>query len=120
MPLSSTAAVFDIDVLLLREGQECTLVLAAVTAGMVGAGAAFRTPDGAGAGVAFICTLITWRVAATLMDNLTTRMSALTLQAVTGLVAILVLLVVMNWFSHGVYWTGWISLYTKKKHSLLL
>jgi high-affinity iron transporter len=30
-----------------------------------------------------------------------------------------VLLVVMNWFFHKVYWTGWISLHTRKKQHLL-
>jgi high-affinity iron transporter len=119
-PLGSTAAVFDIGVLVFREGLECTLVLAAVTAGRVGAGAAFRTPIAAGAGAAFICTLITWRVAVSLVDDLTTRMSALTLQAATGLVAVLVLLVVMNWFFHRVYWAGWISAHTRKKQAIML
>jgi high-affinity iron transporter len=119
-PLGSTAAVFDIGVLVFREGLECTLVLAAVTAGMVGAGAAYRTPIAAGAGAASICTLITWRVAVSLVDDLTTKMSALTLQAATGLLAVLVLLVVMNWFFHRVYWAGWISLHTRKKQALVL
>ena len=31
------------------------------------------------------------------------------LQAVTGLIAIAVLLVIMNWFFHKVYWTKWIG-----------
>jgi high-affinity iron transporter len=118
-PLGSPAAVLDIGVLVFREGLECILVLAAVTAGMVGAGAVYRQPIAAGAGAAFICTLITWRVAIGLMDDLTTRVSALTLQAATGLVAILVLLVVMNWFFHRVYWAGWISLHIRKKRALL-
>jgi high-affinity iron transporter len=55
-----------------------------------------------------------------LLDDLTTMWSALTLQAVTGLAAILVLLVVMNWFFHRVYWSAWISLHTRKKQALLL
>ena len=37
---------------------------------------------------------------------------SLDLQAATGLLAIAVLLVVMNWFFHKVYWTGWIRLTT--------
>jgi high-affinity iron transporter len=119
-PLGSTAAVLDIGVLVFREGLECILVLAAVTAGMVGAGAAYRPPVCAGAGAALICTLITWRVAVGLMDDLTTRISALTLQAATGLVAVLVLLAIMNWFFHRVYWTSWISLHTRKKRALLI
>ena len=53
------------------------------------------------------------------MDDLTQKVSALNLQAATGLLAIVVLLVVMNWFFHKVYWTGWISLHTKKKQLLL-
>jgi high-affinity iron transporter len=118
-PLGSTAAVFDIGVLVFREGLECTLVLAAVTAGVVGAGAAYRAPIGAGTGAAFICTL-TWHAAVSLLDDLATRWSALTLQVVTGLAAILVLLVVMNWFFHRVYWSAWISLHTRKKQALLL
>ena len=31
------------------------------------------------------------------------------MQAATGLLAVAVLLVVMNWFFHWVYWTGWIG-----------
>lgn len=119
-PLGSTASVLDIGVLVFREGLECILVLAAVTVGMEGAGSVYRQPIAAGAGVAFICTLITWRVGIGLMDDLTTRVSALTLQAATGLVAVLVLLLVMNWFFHKVYWAGWISLHTRKRQVLLL
>ena len=44
---------------------------------------------------------------------------ALDVQAATGLLAIVVLLVVMNWFFHKFYWSGWISLHTKKKRELL-
>jgi high-affinity iron transporter len=43
----------------------------------------------------------------------------LALQAATGLVAVVVLLVVMNWFFHKLYWTGWISLHTKRKRALM-
>jgi high-affinity iron transporter len=78
-----------------------------------------RTPIGLGAGVAFICAVITWRVAVGFLENLTTTLSALTLQAATGLIAVVVLLIVMNWFFHRVYWTGWISMHTKKRQDLL-
>jgi hypothetical protein len=84
VPLGSPAAVLDIGVLVFREGLECILVLAAVTAGMAGAGAVYRQPIAAGAGAAFICTLITWRAAIGLMDDLTTKMSALTGGAAQG------------------------------------
>jgi high-affinity iron transporter len=46
-------------------------------------------------------------------------MSALNLQAASGLLAVIVLLVVMNWFFHKIYWGGWISLHNRKKKELL-
>ena len=119
VPLDSAAAVLDISVLVFREGLECILVLAALTAGMAANGTKLRQPVGVGAGAGFICTLITWRIAISLMDDLTTRMSALTLQAATGLIALIVLLIVMNWFFHRMYWTGWISMHTRKRQGLV-
>ena len=44
---------------------------------------------------------------------------ALDVQAATGLIAILVLLVVMNWFFHKVYWTGWIGLHHRRRQQVL-
>jgi high-affinity iron transporter len=35
------------------------------------------------------------------------------------LLAVAVLLVVMNWFFHRVYWTGWISVHNRRKRDLL-
>ena len=117
--LDSTVAILDIGVLVFREGLECILVLAAITAGMAASGEAYRRPIIGGAAAALTCTLITWWVAIGVMDSLATKISALALQAATGLLAILVLLVVMNWFFHKLYWTGWISLHTRKKQELL-
>ena len=45
--------------------------------------------------------------------------SELTIQAATGLPALLVLLLVMNWFFHKIYWTGWISHHNKRRRGLL-
>ena len=117
--LGFTAAVLDIGVLVFREGLECLLVLAAVTATMGASSADYRRPVAIGAGTAFMATLVTWWIAIGLIDDLTQKISSLNLQAATGLLAIVVLLVVMNWFFHKVYWTGWISLHTKKKQHLL-
>jgi high-affinity iron transporter len=46
-------------------------------------------------------------------------MSALDLQAATGLLAIIVLLVIMNWFFHKVYWGGWIRAHNRRRKVLL-
>ena len=56
---SPTAAVLDIAVLVFREGLESILVLAAIIASMTGEKQSHRKPIVAGAGVAFIATLIT-------------------------------------------------------------
>jgi len=126
MPLSdpiarstATAAAVDVGVLVFREGLECVLVLTAITASMVGSTRAYRRPVAAGAALAFLATLLTWSIAVAIVDDLGENIPALQLQALTGLLAILVLIVIMNWFFHKVYWTGWISLHTEKKRRLL-
>jgi high-affinity iron transporter len=117
--LGFTAAALDIGVLVFREGLECILVLAAITATMGASSDDYRRPVAFGAGAAFLATLITWCIAIGMVDDLSQMVSPLNLQAATGLLAIVVLLVVMNWFFHKVYWTGWISMHTRKKQDLL-
>jgi high-affinity iron transporter len=112
-------ATLDIAVLVFREGLECILVLSAITAGLMGANQSYRRPIAAGAGIGFLATLITWFIAVGIINSLMGNISALSIQAWTGLLAILVLLVVMNWFFHKVYWTGWISFQNRRKRSLL-
>jgi high-affinity iron transporter len=116
---SRPAAVLDIAVLVLREGLECILVLAAITAGLIGDREKYRRPVAAGAGVGLLATVVTWCIAVRILDDISGKVSALQLQAATGLLAIVVLLVVMNWFFHKLYWTGWISLHNRKKRKLL-
>src|ERR1700758_2137309 len=115
---SKTVAALDIGVLVFREGLECILVLAAITASMTGAKRAHRKPVAAGAGVAFIATLITWFIAVRIVDSLSDNMRALDLQAATGLLAVVVLLIIMNWFFHKIYWGGWIRAHTRRRKAL--
>src|SRR3977135_4255725 len=81
---SPTVAFLDIGVLVFREGLECILVLAAITASMTGAKKAHRRPVALGAGVAFIATLITWFIATGVVGQLTERVPALDVQAARG------------------------------------
>src|SRR3989454_12168928 len=112
---SPTVAFLDIGVLVCREGLECILVLAAITASMTGAKSAHRRPVAVGAGVAFGATLITWFIAVRIVDSLSDNMRALDLQAATGLLAVVVLLVIMNWFFHKIYWGGWIRAHNRRR-----
>jgi high-affinity iron transporter len=113
------SAVLDIGILVFREGLECILVLAAVMASLRGTESKHQRPVSVGAGMGFVATLLTWCVVVRIVDDIGEDLSALAVQAATGLLAILVLLVVMNWFFHKLYWTGWISLHNQRKRELL-
>jgi high-affinity iron transporter len=74
---------------------------------MLGAQRGLRKPVAAGALVAFVATVATWFAAQAILAQFSQYSDQL--QAVTGLIAIAVLLVIMNWFFHKVYWTKWIG-----------
>jgi len=115
---SSAVASMDIGILVFREGLECILVLAAITASMTGSDQVHRRPVAIGAGMAFAATLITWFIAIKIVGQLTESVPALDLQAATGLVAVIVLLVIMNWFFHKTYWGGWIRAHNRRRKAL--
>jgi len=115
----STARVVDIAVLVFREGLESILVLTAITASMTSRATGYRRPIALGATIGGAATLASWLIAIRIIDSLAENISALQIQAATGLLAIVVLLVVMNWFFHRVYWTGWIGMHTRRKQKLL-
>jgi len=112
-------AALDIAVLVNREGLESILVLAALIAGLKGQNYGFKRPIQAGAGMGFFAGVVTWFVAISIVGNLMVNYGALSVQAATGIVAVIVLLIVMNWFFHGVYWSGWISVQNRTKRSLI-
>jgi high-affinity iron transporter len=115
--MSPTTAVINSAVLVFREGLETILVLAAITASFLGANRVYRRPVAVGGAVGIAATIATWFVAIGIISLL--GGSGLTLQAATGVPAILVLLLVMNWFFHKVYWTGWIAHHHKRRRGLL-
>jgi len=116
---TAAVAVLDIGVLVFREGLESILVLSAITASMVDSQRTYRRPIAAGVGAGLVATLLTWSIVIAIVDDLTTSLPALDIQAATGLLAIVVLLVVMNWFFHRVYWTGWIQHHHRRRQRIL-
>jgi high-affinity iron transporter len=114
--LSHGAVVVDTSLLVFREGLEAVLVLAAFTASFTGARRALRRPVAAGATGALAASVVTWFAAIWVIGML--GGPGLDVQAATGLLAVAVLLVVMNWFFHKVYWTGWISAHNRRRRSL--
>ncbi|MBO0768635.1 MAG: FTR1 family protein [Solirubrobacterales bacterium] len=115
--MSHTTAVINSAILVFREGLETILVLAAVTASFRGRNAGYRRPVAVGGGIGLAATVATWFVFVGITSLF--GKGGFGLQAATGIPAIIVLLIVMNWFFHKVYWTGWISHHHKRRKSLL-
>jgi high-affinity iron transporter len=82
----------------------------------VGVRRRLRRPVLIGALLGLVVSILTWVVASTLIESLAT--SGERLEAVTGLVAIAVLLLVTNWFFHRVYWSEWIGRFHRRRKAL--
>ena len=114
--LSVTTAVVNTGILVFREGLEAILVLSAITASMVRKQQNYWKPVALGSGLSFLATIATWFLVVALISVI--PLSELDIQAATGLLAIVVLLIIMNWFFHKIYWTGWISHHNRRKQEL--
>ncbi|HEU4392455.1 MAG TPA: FTR1 family protein, partial [Solirubrobacterales bacterium] len=104
---SATTAITNSALIVFREGLEAILILAAITASMIGPRAPLRRPVQRGALLAIPASMLMFALAVVLLDSLSKYGEKL--EAVVGVVAIAVLLLVMNWFFHRVYWTEWIK-----------
>lgn len=116
--LSPAAMVLSTGVLVFREGLEAILVLAAVTAGMArGRQKDYLRAVPVGGAAALFATVATWFLVVAIISHV--NAPELDIQAATGLLAIVVLLVVMNWFFHKFYWTGWIANHSNRRKRLM-
>ncbi len=109
--------MFNSAIIVFREGLEAVLIFAAVTASFLGANRSRRRPVVAGAACAFGAAIVTWFVAQALLE-VASPLGA-RLEAITGFVAVVVLLLVLNWFVHKVYWTQWIGKHHQQRRKLL-
>jgi high-affinity iron transporter len=114
--VSRTTIVIDGAIIVFREGLEAVLILAALTASFVGAKRHLRRPVLIGAVAGLGATALTWVVAQMMLHML--GEGGLELQAVTGLIAIAVLLLVTNWFFHRVYWSQWIARFNRRRKAI--
>ena len=114
---STATVVTNAAVIVFREGLEAVLILAAVMASLQGVARGRRRPMLFGALLALVASAITFILAQTVLDSLAQYGEKL--EAVVGLVAVAVLLVVLNWFFHRVYWTEHISKFHKRRRRLL-
>lgn len=104
--LAPGAATVSATLIVLREGLEAVVILAALLAGLRGAGnAPIRRRIGVGAWLALAASAALFAVSRTLLAGLS-RYGEL-LEAVISLLAVAILLMVTNWVFHKYYWTGW-------------
>src|SRR3954464_48352 len=114
---SHGTAVVNSAIIVFREGLEAVLIFAAVTASSLGANARRRRPVVAGAAVAFAASVVAWFLVQALLDVASPLGPRL--EAITGFVAVVVLLIVLNWFVHRVYWSEWIGRHHRRRRRLL-
>src|SRR4051812_936804 len=108
---SYTTTVVNAAIIVFREGLEAILIFAAVIASFIGGTRAYKRPVAGGAGIGLLAALLTWFLVQALLSFFSDHGPQL--EAITGLIAVIVLLVVLNWFLHTIYWTNHI----KKQHS---
>src|SRR4051795_4928321 len=116
-PQSHATIVFNSAMIVFREGLEAVLIFAAVTASFRGEHSSRRRPVIAGAVCAFAAAVVTWFLVQAVLDAASPLGPRL--EAITGFLAIVVLLVVLNWFVHKVYWSEWIGRHHRRRRTLL-
>jgi len=114
---SHGTAVVNSAIIVFREGLEAVLIFAAVTASFLGTNARRRRPVVAGAAVAFAASVLAWFLVQALLDVASPLGPRL--EAITGFIAVVVLLIVLNWFVHRVYWSEWIGRHHRQRRRLL-
>jgi high-affinity iron transporter len=116
-PQSRVSVVVNSSIIVFREGLEAVLILAALMASMVGAQRRLRRPLMGGVLIALVASAVTWVIAQTVLGSLAGWGERL--EAVVSLVAIAVLLLILNWFYHRVYWQENLQDLHKKKKRVL-
>ncbi|MGN4426363.1 FTR1 family iron permease [Bacillus cereus group sp. MYBK30-1] len=112
--IGTGSAIINTAILVFREGLEAILVLSAIISGLVRKKQdALWKPITLGAGVSLLATVATWFIVIAIISSV--NASELNIQAFTGCLAVIVLLIIMNWFFHQIYWTGWIKLHNQRK-----
>jgi high-affinity iron transporter len=116
-PGSRLSVVSNSAIIVFREGLEGVLILAALMASMVGPQRRYRRPLLAGVVLALGASVLTWIVAQTVLGSLARYGEKL--EAIVSLVAIAVLLLILNWFYHRVYWQENLQDLHRKKKTIL-
>ncbi|BDP44658.1 iron permease (plasmid) [Deinococcus aetherius] len=116
--VAPAAVATNAGVIVFREGLEAVLILAALMGSLRRENVRhLRRPMWLGAALALGASVLTWLVMQGTL-GLFARFGE-KLSAVVSVVAIGVLLVIMNWFFHNVYWTDRMAAFQQQKHQLM-
>ena len=115
---SPVAAFVNAFVIVFREGLEAVLILAALLGSLKAPAVRhLRRPLWMGAAASFVATIITFMVMSRILNAF--AVFGEKLEAIVSVIAVAVLLVIMNWFFHNVYWNDHLANFHKKKHNLM-
>lgn len=114
---ATAVVVFNAATIVFREGLEAVLILASLIASMIGANQKYKRPLAAGAALAFAATAALFVLAQTVLSSLAQYGEKL--EAIVSIIAVAVLLLIMNWFFHKVYWTRWIGKHHEKRRMVI-
>jgi high-affinity iron transporter len=105
-------------IIVFREGLEAVLILAALLGSLKRREVLhLRRPLWMGAIAAFVASIATFMVMRGIVNAF--AVFGEKLEAVVSVVAVAVLLVIMNWFFHNVYWNDRLASFHKQKHGLI-
>ncbi|HVN15684.1 MAG TPA: FTR1 family protein, partial [Anaerolineales bacterium] len=118
MTSAPAAVATNAGLIVFREGLEAVVILASLMSSMKRAEERkYRKPMWAGVALAVAVTALTWMLAHSVLQSLARYGEKL--EAVVSIIAIVVLLVITNWFFHKTYWTDWLANFHAKKKQLI-
>ena len=117
LPSAPGAIITNAAIIDCREGLESVVILAALTASMVGAISRPRRPVVLGVVLSLLATAATWWIAQQILSSLTRFGERL--EAIVSLIAIGILLLITNWFFHKAYWKDWMAGFHQQKRRVL-
>ncbi|MEO7839887.1 MAG: FTR1 family protein, partial [Anaerolineales bacterium] len=111
------AIAMNAGIIVFREGLEAVVILASLMSSLKSAEERkYRKPMWLGVIAALITTILTWLLAHGILQSLARYGEKL--EAVVSLIAIAMLLLIMNWFFHNMYWTSWLAKFHSQKRRL--
>ncbi|GIW03446.1 MAG: iron permease [Thermomicrobiales bacterium] len=111
------AIIFNAATIVFREGLEAVLILASLMASMIGAHRRLKRPLVLGAAGALAISAALFFLAQSVLLSLARYSEKI--EAIVSLVAIGVLVLVLNWFFHKVYWTRWIAQHHARRRAII-